>query len=724
MIAADFNGDGKLDLVAANVGSTNAFVLLGIGDGNFQPPVAYATGLTPFSMAVGDFNGDGKPDLAVANLGSTNVSVLLGTGDGSFQQTFNLATDTAPTSVAVGDFNGDGKLDLAVASRGSYDVTSFNYTNGAVSIFLNSGGGTFKLAVNYPGGNFPNSLVVADLDGDGKPDLAVLNSITASVSVLINAGDGIFKNPLTIATAKTASSGNTLLTGDFNHDGKADLAAVTPGSGSISVLINKGDGGFQAAVYYDAGDDAFAVATGDVNGDGVLDFAVVIKGGVSILLGRMDGGFIAPLSYDAYGSVINPGSIAIGDFNGDGKADLAVTVRGNSDIAGSGFVSVRLGLGTGNFGESANYRAGATPISVAVADVNTDGRLDLVVINDFKRQEQASVSVLLGKVDGTFQDALNFDLSSYPTSVAVGDFNGDGRPDIVVGHSSAGVVMLIGEGDGSFRPRRFFSTGGGVNSVVIGDFNGDGRLDVATGGKAFLPGTGNISILLGKGDGTFQDATNYYGGLNAASLAMSDLNGDGKLDLVAGNFTVLTNLVVLLGNGNGTFQPAARYTIANLPNEVAVADFNGDGKPDLVLATDNGLGVGSLQIMVGNGDGTFQKAIAFDAGVFLRALAVGELNGDGTPDVVVATPSSRTISILLNTCTAPLVRPGLSTTRAANALGISWPFPSTGFVFESSTNVAATNWLPAIEVAKTNGGRWEVTAPMDWPQRFFRLRKP
>src|SRR5207302_408575 len=162
----DFNGDGNLDLAVANWGGTNGTVsaLLGNGDGTFQTAVNYAAGLNSISIAVSDFNGDGKLDLVVANSGSTNISVLLGNGDGTFRPAVNYGAETAPYSVAVGDFNDDGKLDVAVANAGS----GYYQTGGNVSVLLGNGDGTFQPAINYSAGVGPYSVAVGDFNGDGK----------------------------------------------------------------------------------------------------------------------------------------------------------------------------------------------------------------------------------------------------------------------------------------------------------------------------------------------------------------------------------------------------------------------------------------------------------------------------------------------------------------------------------------------------------------------------
>jgi hypothetical protein len=333
----DFNQDGIPDLVVANGGGATSTVsiFLGNGDGTFRASREYDAGVDTFSVAVGDLNGDGKPDLVVANVGPSgneNIGVLLGNGDGTFMPVveYNGPSPGSPF-VAVGDFNGDGKLDVVTIGRISGSLGTID----VVSIHLGKGDGTLAPAGNYPtGASNPNpiSIAVADLNGDGRLDLAVANNNSDSIGVLLGRGDGTFQAavdyPVGIAPYGIAS-------GDFNGDGKLDLVASAGGGATVSVLIGNGDGTFQAPVNYPAGDGPWSVGVGDFNTDGKLDLIVADFGGVdgttvSLLLGNGDGTFQAPAPY-IVGAV--PTSVAVADLNSDGLLDVAVANAQSDNVS-------------------------------------------------------------------------------------------------------------------------------------------------------------------------------------------------------------------------------------------------------------------------------------------------------------------------------------------------------------------------------------------------------
>ncbi len=334
----------------------------------------------------------------------------------------------------------------------------------------------------------------------------------------------------------------------------------------------------------------------------------------------------------------HPNSVALGDFNGDGKLDL---VFANSS---TNTVGVRLGNGDGTFQAEKVYDAGSGPYSVVVADFNLDGKLD-VAVSDFGSAGGApGVDILLGNGDGTFQAAKHYDAGDQPTQLAVADFNRDGKPDLAVtNRTQETVTVLLGNGDGSFQAPHKYQVGGTPIFVAVGDFNLDGKPDMVVANN----GDHSVSVLMGNGDGTFQKAqtlnnvdTGVYG---PYSIVVADFNGDQKPDLAVANFSEGT-VSVLLGNGDGTFQEKHDYPTGDGPFTLAQGDFLGNGKLDLVTANNSN----TVSVLLGNGDGTFQSVQNYKAGYSPASVAVGDFNGDGKPDLAVANRGDSTISVLLN----------------------------------------------------------------------------
>ena len=340
----------------------------------------------------------------------------------------------------------------------------------------------------YPSGSNPAGIATGDFNKDGKLDVCVANSGSLNISILLGRGDGTFLTPVKY---KVPQAPQSIAVSDFNHDGNLDV--VVANAGSISVLLGNGNGTFKAAVNT-SGSPAFgSVAVGDFNRDGKPDVAVTNDNKVTVMLGKGDGTFRLGVSYNTGGSAI---SVKAGDFNRDNKLDLAVadSVVVTSETFG-GHVSIFLGNGNGTFQPPKAYRIGGRPSAMAIGDFNRNGVLDLVVTARPNIFAPYQINVLLGNGSGGFTTPMVFDQSASNTSVAVADFNGDGKPDLAASSTSftkpgfglifmPAVRILLGNGDGTFQSARAFVQNVFPGPLTAGNFNEDRLADIVIANQA------------------------------------------------------------------------------------------------------------------------------------------------------------------------------------------------------------------------------------------------
>lgn len=556
LAVADANGDGHLDIATGNFQDRNVAVLAGDGAGQFAAPVTVGIGpdAEPMSLALADVTGDGHVDIVTANgrLDSSpfpppelvgTVSVIAGDGAGGFaaaEQHSAGAGEGRAQSIAIGDITGDGIIDIVV----SRPIAN------RVSILAGTGDGDFAGAIVRPTGVGPQPLLLADANGDGTLDVVVANAVGASVSILPGDGEGGigFDGNFDVGVYP-----HSVVAADFDGDGQPDIATADAQSGSVSVLNNAGSGTFASSVQHAVGNSPLTIATGDVNGDGSPDLVTANGSGtVSVLISDGDGGFAPSVAFPVAEGFQSPYAVALGDANGDGHLDIATA---NNNIQNES-ISFLLGDGTGDFATGVVHPVGPEPFNspqgIVMADVTGDDQADIVTAN----LGTNSLSLLVGDGEGGFAAPVALTADSGPVAVAVGDVNGDGHPDIVsLNHPAQTVSMLAGDGAGGFAAAMHFpiyppQSSDDFNAwawgLALADVTGDGHLDIVTANTQ----NDSVSLLPNDGSGGFGTFHNFGTGAHPGSVAVADIDGDGRADVITGN-RQNNNVSVLFNRGEG-----------------------------------------------------------------------------------------------------------------------------------------------------------------------------
>ncbi|CAF3798250.1 unnamed protein product, partial [Rotaria sordida] len=669
---ADFNNDTRLDIVVTNPFANSVTILLTSDNSSYQNEMIFSTGSSPYGLGLGDFNNDTKLDIVVSNSDNNTVSVLLGFGNGSFENQMIFCTGSRPQGITVGDVNDDSNLDLIIA----------NSEDNTVSVLLGYGNGFFKDQKTFLTGSSPQSVAIGDFNNDTRLDLVITNNYDETVSVLLGYGNGYFEDQMTFFIGSRPSA---IVVGDFNNDKWLDIVVTNfDGVNTVSVSLGYGNGSFKNCMAFSTGSYPSSIVVADFNGDKRVDIVVTNynDNSASLLLGYGNGSFE---NQKVFAAGYRPHGVAVGDFNNDTKLDIVVTGYGHDQVHvllydnigglgkeilfasgdgsrvrcvavadinndyrldiiianyGTDNVGVIFGYGNSTFGTQMLYTMGLSsrPSSLTIGDFNNDAQLDIAVTNSGTK----NIELMLGSENGTFLRQKSYDIFSdfTPISIAAGDFNNDRRFDIVVAYDDTEVVSIFVAYDlGFFKNVATYLTGGGPQSVVVGDFNNDTKLDiVVSNGPA-----NTVSILLGYGNGSFENHVTFDTGYFPQSIVVDDFNNDTQLDIVVTNRGDDT-VSILIGYGNGHFQDQVKFHTGSYPQSVAVGDFNNDTRLDLVVSNSHD---NNVSVLLGYGNGSFENQMKFSTGSHPQGVAVGDFNNDKILDIVVTNANDNNVCLFL-----------------------------------------------------------------------------
>ncbi|MBI4905280.1 MAG: VCBS repeat-containing protein [Acidobacteria bacterium] len=625
LATADFDKDGIVDVAAYCSVSQYVLILKGLGNGAFQAGASLAINVDDSrGLAVADFNADGIPDLAAAQF--NGVALFLGNGDGTFRPAVEMATWGAVVSILAADLDGNGAPDLVVAMSTNQNIAILKNDQGqfqrAVSVSLDAG--------------YIRGLAAADLNGDGKLDIAAAGD--DGVAVLLGVGDGAFQKGSFFPDQSRPLS---LALGDLNQDGITDAVTGNYYGGRISALLGKGDGSFTAAGRVTAIGDVFGVTLADLDGDGKLDIAASSynSGSALVAIGRANGQFGSPVYFGGESRAI----LRAADVDGDGNQELAVFV-----LARKSLFLLRQGVSLISSICLEDY-----PVDVQSADFNSDGAADLLVLSfgstiaGVGDELEVAVTLLSGRPGGGLQTLVK--VASLPSKVttsataptlAVGDFTGDSNPDFVVANGITGSLQLFrGNGNGGFTAAAEVP-GFRVAAVTSADFDGDRLQDLAG-----ATSTG-VSLISVSAAGGFTPRRSVAACTPALSLLRGDFNGDSRPDLVV---VCRGGVSIFFNSGGGDFQAMPQFTVGSSKVDIVsatVADFDGDRKDDLFISQALNDLWGSGTLLLSRGDRAFLVASTIPVPPAANALSAGRWGAAGRMALAVFSMQEANVTIV------------------------------------------------------------------------------
>jgi hypothetical protein len=550
----------------------------------------------------------------------TSQAIQVSDAQGYAQATLKLGFNSVTTKVYVRPLSG-ALPDLAASGNATLVINEF-----ADSPATGKVGSTFTVGLN------PSAMAYGDFNADGKTDIAILNVGDPSLGILLGKGNGLFQ---TMTKVQPLCGGpNALVAADFNSDGKTDIVVACSGSNKVAMVLGNGAGGFSHATgspFSTGANETIptSVAVADFDLDNKLDLAISSAGGavVGIWRGNGNGTFITPTAGEEFAIGQSPSSIVALDLNKDTYPDLAIANSADDSI------SVLMNAGNGSFLGQITYGTSSNPSALAVGDFNSDTYPDLAVVENGAGQ----VSVFLNQLTGILQMESANPVGTSPTWLSIGDFDGDTKLDVAItnsGDNSAGI--LSGFGNGTFTYSPAIPTVTNPVFLLTPDLDNDGYLDLVVSGNTDQV----VQVIPGRAGANFGLTTTV--GAGPLGSAGADFDSDGKMDLAVVN-SGGNSISILKGIGYGFFNALTTLPTANNPTSVKLGDFNRDGFQDLVVAN---RGSGTIRIYLCNGDGTFQTFVSYGVGSSPSDVAIQDLNADGYLDLFVANTASSTVSVL------------------------------------------------------------------------------